>query len=54
MRRLTLEPSIIRAYNRQHRAVVEAIRAREPERAAALMKDHLQTAGLSLTRAAAA
>lgn len=54
MRRLTLEPSIIRAYNQQHRRVVEAIRTRDPERAAALMKDHLETARLSLTRAAAA
>ncbi len=53
MRRLTLEPEIIANYNRQHRAIVEAIRAREPESAAQRMKDHLETARLSLTRASA-
>lgn len=53
MRRLTLEPGIISNYNRQHRAIVEAIRARDPEPAAQHMKDHLETARLSLTRASA-
>ena len=53
MRRLTLEPGIISNYNRQHRAIVEAIRARDPEPAAQNMKDHLETARLSLTRASA-
>jgi GntR family uxuAB operon transcriptional repressor len=53
MKTLTLNPSIIQQYNAQHRQIVNAIRAREPERAAALMKDHLETARLSLTRAAA-
>jgi GntR family uxuAB operon transcriptional repressor len=49
----TLNPEIIAEYNIQHRAVVEAIKRREPEPAAALMKEHLETARLSLTRAAA-
>jgi GntR family uxuAB operon transcriptional repressor len=53
MRQLTLNPAIIVEYNAQHRQIVEAIRAREPERAAQLMKQHLETARLSLTRAAA-
>jgi GntR family uxuAB operon transcriptional repressor len=53
MRTLTLGPSIIAQYNTQHRQIVNAIRSREPERAAALMKEHLETARLSLTRAAA-
>lgn len=54
MRHLTLDASIIRQYNRQHREVLNALRSREPERAAAKMKDHLETARLSLMRAAAA
>ena len=54
MRHLTLNEAIIESYNRQHRMIVSAIRAREPEVAAALMKEHLETARLSLTRAAAA
>lgn len=53
MRQLTLDRETIEQYNRQHRAIVEAIRAREPEQAAARMKVHLETARLSLTRAAA-
>jgi GntR family uxuAB operon transcriptional repressor len=53
MRQLTLDSSIIAQYNGQHRQIVNAIRTREPERAANLMKDHLETARLSLTRAAA-
>jgi len=52
MRSLTLHPKIISLYNTQHRKIVSAIRAREPERAANAMKDHLETARLSLTRAA--
>lgn len=52
MRHLTLERKIIARYNSQHRQIVKAIRAREPERAANLMKEHLETARLSLTRAA--
>ena len=54
MRHLTLDQGIITHYNAQHRQILNAIRAREPERAASLMKDHLETARLSLTRAAAA
>lgn len=52
MRQLTLDSSIIVQYNAQHREIVNAIRAREPERAAAKMKEHLEVARLSLTRAA--
>jgi len=52
MRRLTLDEQIIGQYNLQHREVLNAIRSREPERAAAKMKEHLETARLSLTRAA--
>ncbi|MEM6308778.1 MAG: FCD domain-containing protein [Pseudomonadota bacterium] len=51
MRHLTLDESIISLYNTQHREILNAIRAREPERAAAKMKEHLETARLSLTRA---
>ncbi|MCY4463096.1 MAG: FadR/GntR family transcriptional regulator [Albidovulum sp.] len=53
MRRLTLEPPIIVQYNSQHRRIVDAIRKRDPELAANIMKEHLETARLSLTRAAA-
>ena len=52
MRHLTLDFKIITEYNKQHRQIVEAIRSREPEAAANFMKDHLETARLSLTRAA--
>jgi DNA-binding FadR family transcriptional regulator len=51
MRRLTLDGHIIGQYNLQHREVLSAIRSREPERAAVKMKEHLETARLSLTRA---
>lgn len=54
MRHLTLDAKIITHYNAQHRQILNAIRTREPERAANMMKDHLETARLSLTRAAAA
>lgn len=53
MRHLTLNEGIIMQYNSQHRQILNAIRTREPERAANLMKEHLETARLSLTRAAA-
>lgn len=53
MRHLTLDQAIITQYNAQHRQILNAIRTREPERAANLMKEHLETARLSLTRAAA-
>ena len=52
MRRLTLGKGIIAQYNTQHRQILEALRNREPERAANIMKEHLETARLSLTRAA--
>jgi GntR family uxuAB operon transcriptional repressor len=51
MRRLTLDEATISTYNRQHRQILDALRAREPERAANIMKEHLETARLSLTRA---
>ncbi len=53
MRQITLNEGTIALYNRQHRQILNAIRAREPERAAALMKEHLEAARLSLTRSAA-
>ena len=52
MRKLTLDEEIIEKYNLQHREVLDALRSREPERAAMKMKEHLETARLSLTRAA--
>lgn len=51
MRQLTLDSAIIAKYNVQHRQILNAIRAREPEKAATMMKEHLETARLSLTRA---
>ena len=52
VRRLTLDTEIIKHYNEQHRAIIGAIRSREPEAAASKMKEHLESARLSLTRAA--
>jgi len=52
MRHLTLDRQTINTYNAQHRQILNAIRTREPERAANVMKEHLETARLSLTRAA--
>ena len=52
MRLLTLNASTISQYNVQHRHILNAIRAREPQRAAKHMKQHLETARLSLTRGA--
>jgi len=54
MRHVTLDEKIIALYNAQHRQILNAIRTREPERAANVMKEHLETARLSLTRAAEA
>jgi len=51
-RRVTLDEQIIRTYNTQYRLILDALRSRDPERAAMLMKDHLETARRSLTRAA--
>ena len=53
MRQLTLNRDTIITYNDQHRQILAAIRMREPERAANAMKEHLEDARLSLTRAAA-
>ncbi len=52
MRHLTLNEDIIGRYNAQHRQILIAIKNREPEKAANLMKEHLETARLTLTRAA--
>lgn len=52
MRQVILNEKTITEYNTQHRQIINAIRSREPERAAQLMKDHLESARLSLTRAA--
>ena len=52
MQHLTLNERMITEYNRHHRQVLYAIRAREPEQAATVMKQHLESARLSLTRAA--
>ena len=51
MRTITLEPAIIARYNRQHRGIVDAIRARDAEAAGRLMKEHLETARRSLVEA---
>jgi GntR family uxuAB operon transcriptional repressor len=51
MRHLTLDSRTIGIYNVQHRQILNAVRTREPERAANIMKEHLETARLSLTRA---
>lgn len=45
---ITLTPEIIQIYNSQHRAIVDAIRARDPEAAAQHMKQHIMTARESL------
>ena len=52
MRRMTLTKKTISQYNLHHRQIIDAIRAREPERAATAMQDHLESARLSLTRVA--
>ena len=51
MRQLTLDKAMIMHYSSQHRQILDAIRTREPEQAAKLMKKHLETARLSITRA---
>jgi GntR family uxuAB operon transcriptional repressor len=51
MRTITLEPGIITTYNRQHRAIVDAIRARDADAAGRLMREHLETARRSLVGA---
>lgn len=52
MRLLTLTPEVIRTYNRQHRAILDAIRARDAEAAAQAVKAHLNTARGTLVEAA--
>ncbi|MEM7191149.1 MAG: FadR/GntR family transcriptional regulator [Pseudomonadota bacterium] len=51
MRTLTLTPAIILLYNRQHREIVDAIRARDADGAARAMREHLSTARQSLVEA---
>lgn len=51
MRTLTLNNAIIARYNRQHRAIIAAIRARDAEAAAREMREHLDTARRSLVEA---
>jgi len=48
VRTLTLDSEMIARYNREHRGILDAIRAREPELAAERMKAHLGEARLSL------
>ena len=50
-RNLTLNIEIMKKYNEQHQRILDAINLREPELAAASMKEHLETARLSITRA---
>ncbi len=50
-RNLTLNREIVTLYNLQHRNILNSLIAREPEPAASAMKEHLETARLSLTRA---
>ena len=54
VRSLTLNTANIQQYNSQHRLILNALYRREPKNAASKMKDHIETARLSLTRAAAA
>jgi DNA-binding FadR family transcriptional regulator len=52
MRQVILNSATISEYNRQHREIIDAIRARDPESAALAMKQHLESARHSLNRAA--
>ena len=52
MRQLTLTTEMIRRYNMQHWEIFEAVRRRDAERGAALMKAHLDLARRSLVNAA--
>ncbi len=54
MRKLTINHQTIKIYNKQHREILNAIRTRDPESASSLMREHIETARLSLTRATAA
>lgn len=53
MRTATLSPEMIAIYNRQHREILDAVRARNAERAAAAMRAHLTAARQSLAGVAA-
>ena len=50
----SLNEQMIADYNNQHRQILNAIRSREPERAANQMKTHLEGARVSLMRVAEA
>ena len=52
MRQLTLSADIIRRYNAQHREVFEAVRQRDAERGARVMRAHLDLARRTLVNAA--
>ena len=52
MLHLTLDADAVASYNRQHAAILDAIAERDPEGAARSMRQHLEYARLSLTRAA--
>ncbi len=52
VRSIVLTPTAITMYNQHHRAIVDAIRSREPEAAAARMKKHIVAARDSLQRVA--
>ena len=52
VRSIVLTPNAISMYNQHHRAIVDAIRSREPQAAAARMKKHIVTARDSLQRVA--
>lgn len=52
VRSIVLTPEAISVYNQHHRAIVNAIRSREPEAAAARMKKHIVVARDSLQRVA--
>ncbi len=54
MRKLTLNEKTIKIYNSQHTQILRAIKSRDPDKASSLMKEHLETARLSLTRATSA
>lgn len=52
IRALTLEPASIELFTRQHRAIVDAVRAGDADVASHAMKEHLETARRSLIAAA--